>query len=183
MNASPLLTLEQKAGLEFAFLEALARPWDRHSSSYGIPNLERYVEAHPEMYVQVLAWAYKRKDGALDRPNFRRRRIAQKISWNVVISCWKPSNAFPDTTILANCNWTASRNGLPRTRGQCRTRSSRYRGPLHRQNAGECSRQRRHLAVRARARGNGRNLIRVHDGRRAYRRLQLARRALARRRR
>ena len=71
LNASPLLTLEQKAGLEFAFLEALAQPWDRHSSSYGIPNLERYVEAHPEMFVQALAWAYKRKDGALDPAKFQ----------------------------------------------------------------------------------------------------------------
>ena len=41
------LTLDQKAGLEFAYLEVLARPWDSRTDSYGIPNLEKYIEAHP----------------------------------------------------------------------------------------------------------------------------------------
>jgi len=68
LNASPVLTLDQKAGLEFAFLEVLARPWD---NGYGIPNLERYVEAHPEVFVQAITWAYKRKDGATDPEEFQ----------------------------------------------------------------------------------------------------------------
>ena len=66
LNSSPALTLDQKAGLEFAFIEVLARPWDNRTDSYGIPNLERYVEAHPELFVQAIAWAYKRKDGGID---------------------------------------------------------------------------------------------------------------------
>jgi hypothetical protein len=64
LNKSPTLTLDQKAGLEFAYIEALARPWD--SRGYGIPNLERYIEAHPELFVQAITWTYKRKDGATD---------------------------------------------------------------------------------------------------------------------
>jgi hypothetical protein len=64
LNRSPALTLDQKAGLEFAYIEVLARPWD--SRGYGIPNLERYVEAHHELFVQAVAWTYKRKDGATD---------------------------------------------------------------------------------------------------------------------
>lgn len=66
LNGSPLLTLDQKAGLEFAFIDALARPWDTRANSYGIPNLEKYVEAHPELFVQAVAWTYKRKDGRAD---------------------------------------------------------------------------------------------------------------------
>jgi addiction module HigA family antidote len=66
LNSSPALTLDQKAGLEFAFVDVLARPWDSRAESYGIPNLERYVEAHPELFVQAIAWAYKRKDGGID---------------------------------------------------------------------------------------------------------------------
>lgn len=69
MNKSPTLTLDQKAGLEFAYIEALARPWD--SRGYGIPNLERYIEAHPELFVQAITWTYKRKDGATDPAEFQ----------------------------------------------------------------------------------------------------------------
>src|SRR5262249_44149818 len=52
LNRSPALTLEQKAGLEFAYIEVLARPRDSRDN-YGIPNLERYVETHPELFVQA----------------------------------------------------------------------------------------------------------------------------------
>jgi hypothetical protein len=70
LNNSSALTLDQKAGLEFAYIEVLARPWERRES-YGIPNLERYVEAHPELFVQAVAWAYKRRDGATDPAEFQ----------------------------------------------------------------------------------------------------------------
>ena len=70
LGSSPTLTLDQKAGLEFAYIEVLARPWDRRGG-YGIPNLERYIEAHPEIFVQAIAWTYKRKDGATDPAEFQ----------------------------------------------------------------------------------------------------------------
>jgi hypothetical protein len=46
VRVSPALTLEQKADLEFAYIDVLARRWDRRHN-YRIPNLEPYVEAHP----------------------------------------------------------------------------------------------------------------------------------------
>src|SRR5262249_23653120 len=64
LNNNSGLTLEQKTGLEFAFVDVLARSWD--TRRYGIPNLERYIEAHPELFIQAIAWAYKRKDGGVD---------------------------------------------------------------------------------------------------------------------
>nr|WKF56699.1 hypothetical protein HUO10_001160 [Paraburkholderia busanensis] len=70
LNCSAALTLDEKAGLEFAYIEALARPWDRQGK-YGIPNLERYVETHPELFAQGIAWTYKRKDGATDPAEFQ----------------------------------------------------------------------------------------------------------------
>lgn len=70
LNSSPALTLDQKAVLEFAYIEVLARPWDDRDN-YGIPNLERYVEAHPELFVQAIAWTYKREDGATDPAEFQ----------------------------------------------------------------------------------------------------------------
>ncbi len=70
LSSSATLSLDQKAGLEFAYIEVLARPWDRRDS-YGIPNLERYVEAHPELFTQAVSWTYKRKDGATDPAEFQ----------------------------------------------------------------------------------------------------------------
>jgi addiction module HigA family antidote len=70
LNKSSALSLDQKAGLEFAYLDVLAQPWGSQPH-YGIPNLERYVEAHPELFVQAIAWTYKRKDDAIDPAEFR----------------------------------------------------------------------------------------------------------------
>ena len=67
MDKSPELTLDQKAGLEFAYIEALSRLWNGREG-YGIPNLGKYVEAHPELFVQAVVWTYKRKDEGKD-PN------------------------------------------------------------------------------------------------------------------
>jgi len=70
LDSSSVLTAEQKAGLELAYIEALARPWERRES-YGIPNLERYIETHPEVFVQAVTWVYRRKDGAMDPAEFQ----------------------------------------------------------------------------------------------------------------
>jgi hypothetical protein len=70
INRSPVLTLEQKAELEFAYIDVLAEPW-RKRESYGIPNLEQYVEAHPELFVQAIVWAYKGRDEGEDPPEWR----------------------------------------------------------------------------------------------------------------
>lgn len=59
------ISLEQKAGLEFGYIETLARMMgSRHER--GIPNLERYITANPDMFVQAVAWSYRRKDGGVD---------------------------------------------------------------------------------------------------------------------
>ena len=71
LNSSPMLTLDQKAGLEFAYIDVLARRWDNRPDKYGIPNLQRYIETHPELFVQAIAWTYKRKDGATDPVEFQ----------------------------------------------------------------------------------------------------------------
>lgn len=70
IDKSSDLSLEQKAGLEFAYIDVLDRSWDRRAKS-SIPNLERYIEDHPEVLVQAIVWAYKRKDRAEDPPEFK----------------------------------------------------------------------------------------------------------------
>lgn len=71
LNDSPTLKLDEKAGLEMAFIDALAVPWGERDEDSCIPNLERYVEAHPELYVQSIVWVYKRKNRGSDPPDFQ----------------------------------------------------------------------------------------------------------------
>jgi addiction module HigA family antidote len=65
------IAVDQKAVLEFAFIGLLARSWDRGDEKYGIPNLERHLEAHPEVFVQAITWVYKRKDGSEDPEEYK----------------------------------------------------------------------------------------------------------------
>ncbi|WP_205950659.1 HigA family addiction module antitoxin [Pantoea stewartii] len=80
LSRNPDLTLEEKAGLEFAYLEVLARSF-RGEDQQQIPNLERYIEEHPELFVQAAVWAYKRNRDE-DPPEFRviegREHLAQR---------------------------------------------------------------------------------------------------------
>lgn len=70
INCNPELTLEDKAGLEFAYLEVLT-PLMRMEKQRRIPNLERHIELHPELFVQAVVWAYKRDDDGEDPPELR----------------------------------------------------------------------------------------------------------------
>ena len=70
LDASSELTLIEKAGLEFAYIDVLASTFDRNETSL-IPNLEKYIQAHPELFIQAIVWGYKRKDEGIDPPEFR----------------------------------------------------------------------------------------------------------------
>jgi addiction module HigA family antidote len=69
INDSTALALDQKAGLEYLYIDALAKPHVR-GGKYGIPNLAKYVAAHPELYVQAIAYVYRRKDRGADPAEF-----------------------------------------------------------------------------------------------------------------
>ena len=81
INCNSELTLEEKAGLEFAYLEVLT-PLLRWDKERRIPNLELYLEEHPELFVQAVVWAYKRDDDGEDPPEFRvvecREQLAER---------------------------------------------------------------------------------------------------------
>lgn len=70
IDASTSLGLEQKAGLEFAYVDALANSFGREKRSH-LGNLEKYVEKQPDFYVQALAWSYRRTDGTEDPSELR----------------------------------------------------------------------------------------------------------------
>lgn len=65
LQTSSTFSVEQMAGLEFIYLDVLvqSRGINEHG---GIPNLERYIDTHPEFFAQIVAWIYKRQDSAED---------------------------------------------------------------------------------------------------------------------
>ncbi len=65
LDGRPGVTQEEMAQIEFAFIEALA------DSDHGIPNLEKSIAKSPSLFVQVLALAFKRRDGGQDPPAWR----------------------------------------------------------------------------------------------------------------
>jgi hypothetical protein len=70
IDLCPDFSLEEKAGLEFAYLEVLNRSWGT-DKAHGVPNLERYVEKNPEQYVQAVVWSYKRSSGGEDPADYK----------------------------------------------------------------------------------------------------------------
>lgn len=70
LDRSSSISLEQMASLEFAYIDILGQPWGRSEAS-KVPNLEKYIEQHPELYVQAICWMYKRADGATDPAEFQ----------------------------------------------------------------------------------------------------------------
>lgn len=65
IDKNPALTLDQKATLEFAYLDVLSSLFSGRKSG-RIPNLEKYVEANPDLFIRAIVWTYKRKDGNED---------------------------------------------------------------------------------------------------------------------
>ena len=70
LDENPDLSVEQKAQLELAYIDALVERWER-GEQRGIPNLESYLNDHPELYVQAIVWTYKRRDEGDDPPALR----------------------------------------------------------------------------------------------------------------
>jgi plasmid maintenance system antidote protein VapI len=70
LDESSKFSVEQLAGLEFSYIDALSRKYGADDAR-GIPNLERYVEMNPEFYAEAVAWVYRRKDGGEDPPSIR----------------------------------------------------------------------------------------------------------------
>ncbi len=67
MDKSKLIAIDEMAALELQYLDAL----DDYGEKSHIPNLERYIERSPELFVQALAFAYKRDDDGEDPAELR----------------------------------------------------------------------------------------------------------------
>ena len=65
LGQSGQIAVDELAGLEFQYLDAL-----RHGDD-SIPNLERQMEDHPELFVQAVAFAYRRNDSGTDPDEFQ----------------------------------------------------------------------------------------------------------------
>jgi addiction module HigA family antidote len=69
INESTAIPLDQKVRLEYLYIEALTRLHERDGTS-KIPNLDTYVSMHPELYIQAIVYAYRRKDEGTDPAEF-----------------------------------------------------------------------------------------------------------------
>jgi hypothetical protein len=65
IDSSTEFTLQEKALLEFRYLNILA-PSLTKSDNPGAPNLEKFLEAQPALFVQAVVWSYKRSDENVD---------------------------------------------------------------------------------------------------------------------
>jgi len=79
LNRNPDVLLEEKAGLEFMFIDVLARSL-RGGDGHQIPNLERYVEDHPEIFVQAIVWSYKRRTPGDDPSEFSATESRERLA-------------------------------------------------------------------------------------------------------
>jgi len=69
LNQSGEIPDDDMAGLEFRYIDVLGDVLGRDKG--GIPNLERRIDEHPEWFVQAVAFAFKRRDGAEDPEELR----------------------------------------------------------------------------------------------------------------
>jgi addiction module HigA family antidote len=65
LEASGEFSVDQLAGLEFPYIDVLSRQVGAQEA-HGIPNLELYIQDHPELFVDAVAWLYQRRDGGDD---------------------------------------------------------------------------------------------------------------------
>jgi plasmid maintenance system antidote protein VapI len=65
LDKRPDLDKPEMVQLEFLYAEVLDR------SDYGTPNLERALASDPQLFVQLVAAAFRRKDGGEDPPEWR----------------------------------------------------------------------------------------------------------------
>lgn len=70
LNGRRDVTRDEMAQLEFLFIDVLSH------SEHGIPNLESWIMQSPQLFVQVMALAYKRSDKGEDPPEWRIRAKA-----------------------------------------------------------------------------------------------------------
>jgi hypothetical protein len=70
LDKSGELSAEQMAGLEYAYIDVLSAKWGVDEPR-GIPYLEQYLNSHPELFVEAIAWLYKRNDGGEDPESVR----------------------------------------------------------------------------------------------------------------
>lgn len=71
LRESGEISEDELAGLEFTYLDALDPDDDDEGAKSKIPNLERYIDKHPEMFAQAVAFVFKRKDAGEDPPELR----------------------------------------------------------------------------------------------------------------
>jgi len=72
LDGRPGVTRDEMAQLEFRYINVLDH------SKHGIPNLESQIAQSPELFVQAIAFAYKRRDKGEDPPEWMVKNPEQR---------------------------------------------------------------------------------------------------------
>lgn len=81
LNLSNAVSVEDMARLEVVYIDILDRSRDPKATPC-IPNLQRYIETHPEIFVQIITWAHKREDGGADPIELQIPPERIEVMWN-----------------------------------------------------------------------------------------------------
>ncbi|RIV26129.1 addiction module antidote protein, HigA family [Alicyclobacillaceae bacterium I2511] len=115
LDGRPGVTQEEMAQLEFLFIDAL------DDSKHGIPNLEVQVAQSPVLFVQLLAFAYKRSDQGQDPPEWRVKDPEARVA--VVSAAYRllrRLSMIPGTDESGGINASVLVNWLVEVRRLCR---------------------------------------------------------------
>jgi hypothetical protein len=114
LNERTSVNPDEMAWLEFIFVEALER------SKHGIPNLERQIADSPALFVQVLAFVFKRRNDGQDPPAWqiadpRRREDLASRGYHLLnrLGC------IPGTGVDGKINAEALLNWITEVRRLC----------------------------------------------------------------
>ena len=81
LDTRPGVTVQDKARLEFAFIDAL------RDSKHGIPNLERLIETSPAFFADIISHCFKRKDGKQDPAE--RQVVDERIGRDIALGAFQ----------------------------------------------------------------------------------------------
>jgi len=115
LDGRPGVSVDEMAQLEFLFIDALDR------REHGIPNLERQIAQSPAVFVQAVAFAYKRSDEGKDPPEWSIENPEQRAA--VALAAYRllgKIKSIPGTDDNKKINGAALATWLTEVRRLCR---------------------------------------------------------------
>ncbi len=116
LKERPDISSDELAQLEFLYVEALDH------SKYGIPTLSRFISETPELFVNLIARVFKRREGGEDPPELRidDKERASSVA-TAAYSALSKASRIPGTDEQGKLDENVLRTWITNVRGLCRT--------------------------------------------------------------